>query len=115
VTTAENGATFERGDRAGERTLLVSGEIDLATAPQFRLELEALGLEAHSPAVVDLAGVTFLDSSGISALLAARQELAGTDVTLVLAGPSPQVRRVLEMTGVDGLFEIRDTAEAEGA
>jgi anti-sigma B factor antagonist len=114
VTTPEMGASFERADRAGERILVVTGEIDIATAPQLRCELEALSRGAHSSAVVDLAGVTFLDSSGISALVAARQALAGTDATLVLLEPSPPVRLVLEMSGVDGLFEIRDAATAAG-
>ncbi len=108
VTTPEMGAAFERADRAGELVLVVTGEIDIATAPELRCELEALSRGAHSPVVVDLAGVTFLDSSGISALVAARQALAGSDVTLVLLEPSSPVRLVLEMSGVDALFEIRD-------
>jgi anti-sigma B factor antagonist len=107
VSTRDSGAGFDRGDRDGERVLVVTGEIDIATAPQLRRELEALSREAHSPGIVDLAGVTFLDSSGISALLAARKAVSGTAVTLVLADPSPPVRRVLEIAGVDQLFEVR--------
>lgn len=99
---------FERADRPAGRTLVVSGDVDLATGPQFRIQLDALIAEAHSPAFVDLAAVTFFDSSGLAALLAARQAAEGTDVTLVLVNPSPLARRVLEITGVDALFEICD-------
>jgi anti-anti-sigma factor len=99
---------FEREDRPAGRTLLVSGEIDLVTAPRFRAQLEALIAEAHSPAFVDLSGVTFFDSSGLAALLAARRAAERTDVTLVLVNPSPLTERVLEITGVDELFEICD-------
>lgn len=115
MTTPEMGASFERCDRAGERILVVTGEIDIATAPELRCELDALSLGAHSPVVVDLSGVTFLDSSGISALVAARQAVAGTDATLVLLEPSPPVRLVLEISGVGELFEIRDEATARSA
>ena len=103
-------ASFERCERHGHSTLVVSGEIDLATAAMFRQELIAAAGDAHSPALVDLSAVTFLDSSGLNALVAARRSLEGTDVSLVLLNPSPICRRVLEVTGTDQVFEIVDCA-----
>ena len=100
-------AFFEREDRCGVRTLVVAGEIDLATAPAFRRQLDALINDAHSPAFVDLTGVTFLDSSGLSVLVHARRALAAGDVELVLLNPSRLVRKVLEVSGIGALFEIR--------
>jgi anti-anti-sigma factor len=107
-------ATFERRDRDGCRTLIVSGEIDLVVAASFRDELRALIDEARSPAVVDLSGVTFLDSSGLSALVAARHEVEGTDVELVLLDPPHGCERLLGITGLDRYFEIRYTCPEGG-
>jgi anti-sigma B factor antagonist len=103
-------ATFRRGDRDGCRALTVTGEIDLATAGRFETELRAVISEANSPAEVDLSGVTFIDSSGLYALIRARQQVSETDVRLVLVNPSNACRLVLEVTGTAELFEIATTA-----
>jgi anti-sigma B factor antagonist len=97
---------FQHGERDGCRALAVSGEIDLATAPGLRRELETLIAEAHSPAVLDLSAVTFIDASGLSELVAAKGKVAQTDVQLVLVDPSRPCRRILEITGLDQAFEI---------
>ncbi len=99
-------ATFRRSDRNGFRTLTVTGEIDLATATQFAAELDAVISEARSPADVDLSGVTFIDSSGLSALIRARTNVEGTEVRLVLVNPSKACRQVLALTDTAQLFEI---------
>ena len=97
---------FRHEERDGCRTLALSGEIDIATAPGLRRELETLIAEAHSPAVVDLSAVTFIDASGLSALVAAKRSVAHTDVDIVLLDPSATCLRILEVTGLDGAFEI---------
>ena len=105
-------ASFERRETHGHSTLVVTGEIDIANAPTFLHELLAVAAEAHSPALVDLSAVTFLDSSGLNALVKARRSLEGTDVSLVLLNPSPICRRVFDITGIDTMFEIVDCAPA---
>jgi anti-sigma B factor antagonist len=99
-------ATYEMGNWGENAALLVSGEIDVATVLTFRDALAAVITTAHSPAVVDLSRVTFIDASGISALVAARQAVTDTDVTLVLLDPSTPVRRLLEVVGLDEHFDI---------
>jgi anti-sigma B factor antagonist len=100
------------GSWSEQATLRVSGEVDIATEPTFRRALDAVIAEAHSPAVVDLSQVTFIDARGLSALLAARREVSGTEVTLVLLDPSPSVRRLLEITGLTNHFDI-ESSEGE--
>lgn len=78
----------------------------MATAPNLRSELNRLIAEAHSPAMVDLSAVTFIDASGLSELVAARRRVADTDVEIVLVDPSAPCRRILEVTGLDRAFEI---------
>lgn len=97
---------FHHEERDGRRTLAVSGEIDISTAPGLRRQLDTLIAEAHSPAVIDLSAVTFIDASGLSELVAARCKVAHTDVEIVLVDPSALCRRIFEVTGLDRAFEI---------
>lgn len=100
-------ARFELEDRDGCRTLVVSGEIDISTAPTFSRELETLIGEAHSPAVLDLSAVTFIDASGLSVLVGAHRKVENTDVAIMLLNPSEFCRRILEITGLAAVFEAR--------
>jgi len=98
----------------GRVTLRVTGEIDMSTAPS--VHEAAVGAIRHHPTLdIDLSAVTFMDSSGLHMLLATKQlaERRGGHVRLL--HPTPSVMRVLEVTGVDGMFEIEtDDSPATG-
>ena len=61
--------------------------------------------------VVDLSDVTFVDSTTLGAFVEARAALAGGDA-FVLAAPGLEVRRALEVSGLDRHFAVRDTLES---
>ncbi len=90
-----------RLDVGTERVLHVAVDLDLATKDAFRESL-AGALEGGQPVVIDLAQVTFLDSSGLSVILAAH--LDGADVRL--RGVRPVVRRTLEVAGVTDRLQL---------
>ena len=92
-------------------TMTVHGEIDMATAPQLRHVMtnqlrHGLVTSLH----LDLAGVTFMDSSGAYALLAVQRtaRLLGGD--LVLTRSSPQVGRLLALLALESAFPVEPTA-----
>ncbi|MFI7597940.1 STAS domain-containing protein [Actinoplanes sp. NPDC049681] len=86
------------------RRLVPPAELDLATAePLLTAVREALD-EQPAAIVVDLAGVTFCDSSGIGALLEARALAASAGIPLHVIGARTVIRRSLEITGVLGLL-----------
>jgi anti-anti-sigma factor len=94
-------------------TLRVTGEIDMSTAALVREA--AIHALRHQPALdIDLSGVTFMDSSGLHMLLATRRRAEVQGGHLRLLDPAPRVMRVLEMTGVDGMFEIKIDDSAAG-
>ena len=101
-------STRELGNRA---VVQVAGEVDLETAS--RLGDHALdALREVSPHVVlDLGGVTFMDSTGLKVLLtiSRRAELAGG--SFAIAGASRTVRRILSLTGLDQTFALHDTLD----
>jgi anti-sigma B factor antagonist len=85
----------------GRVVVAVAGEVDLATAPQLAECL--LGITDRDVAV-DLSAVSFLDSSGVSALVAGNKALTATGHSLRTFGEQDNVRRVLEITGLDKVF-----------
>jgi anti-sigma B factor antagonist len=99
---------FRREERQGQRTLVVIGEVDLATGGVFRDELRGLIDDTRSPALIDLSEVSFFDSTGLNALIFAKKRADLTGVRLVLVAPSAFVRRVLDMTGLSTILETRD-------
>lgn len=80
-------------------SVVVRGEVDMATAPQLREALTALLDDGATRLVLDCRGLEFLDSSGIGVLIAVRKRL-GDDGSLTLDAPPAHVRKVLELTGV---------------
>ena len=90
-------------------TALVAGELDHHGARSALRELEeALDAALPRKLVLDLSGVTFMDSSGIAVILRARQKMQLLDGGAAGAGGCrPQARRVLEAAGVNRLVTIK--------
>ena len=87
--------------------LEVDGELDLATAPAL-LDRVRAAVAGHPPAVVlDLADVTFCDSSGINALIDAQAYATRSGIPLRVVNAQRATRRALEVTGVLSLLTGR--------
>ncbi len=84
------------------------GEIDVDTADGIDEAVSLARLAGHSCLVLDLSGVTFLDSQGIKALVVAHQAMAAAGGGLVLRGPRRQVRTILEITGLGEVMSVED-------
>jgi anti-sigma B factor antagonist len=102
----------ERHGPSGVLVVSISGEIDLAAAPAVRACLhEAIGAGA-SRLVIDLSAVSFLDSSALAAILAARMRLADAGHMAVVVSPGSYVRLVLEIAGMPACLDLFDTRDA---
>ena len=82
-------------------TVTLSGEIDTGNCTAVREAISGAGGTPVSHVTVDMSGVTFIDSAGISALLAARDDVGGGHLDVVAV--SAPVNRLLEITGLDML------------
>jgi len=98
--------SIEVSEEAGSATVTAIGEIDVATAPQVERQLLE-HIDAGKAVTLDLHGVSFIDSSGLRALVTARQRAEDTAVAFTLAGRSPAVERLLQVTGLDGVFDTQ--------
>jgi anti-sigma B factor antagonist len=87
--------------RYGPNTYFLGGELDMATVPMLT-DAVATSLEGGGVTTLDLGALTFMDSTGIHALLQMAAEL-GDRGCILLHAPQPRVRRVLELVDVASL------------
>jgi anti-anti-sigma factor len=104
MTDQRSGPLSVDVDRSG--ALVVHGDIDIAGAPT--LETHLLRSENGRPIVLDLDDVAFIDSSGLRTLLTATRRAHQRDSTVCLRNVGITVRRMLEITGTAGQFEIEE-------
>jgi anti-sigma B factor antagonist len=105
----------------GVMALVVRGELDMNTAPELEQKLAEVSSDPPSSTLLDLCACEFIDSTGIALIVHAWQRLdheAGGEGRgrLVLCSDNHQVRRLLDITGVEraiSMHEDRESALAE--
>ena len=91
----------------------LAGDVDLHSAPLLRARLVALADAYAEHVVLDLSAATFLDSMALGVMLAAQKCLVAANGRLDLVVPTPEIRRIFEITMLDQVFDLHDTrAEA---
>lgn len=106
-------------DVDGTRAVVrVEGELDLQGAPVLDDDFRNLVARGVKTVVVDVSAVTFLDSTGLRALVVGREVLSAGGATITLEGVGGVVERVLQMTGLlellTGPADSANTAQATG-
>jgi anti-anti-sigma factor len=95
----------------GAAVVRLAGRLDLASAAQVKQELTRAIVEGHRHLVVDLGEVTFIDSSGLGALIGALKAARLQHGDLRIARPAEQARLVLELTTLDRVLRPYPTVE----
>ena len=90
----------------GRAVVALRGELDVADAASVAAGLNAVAAGARE-LIVDLAGLEFIDSSGLAALVVARKQARKAGGDLLLAGPQDQVLRVIAATRLTGVFSVQ--------
>ncbi|MFJ4698932.1 MULTISPECIES: STAS domain-containing protein [unclassified Streptomyces] len=90
----------------------LTGELDHHTAPDVRDALTGVRLAPGRQLTLDLAGVTFCDSSGLTVLIASRNHALTAGATLVLAAVPERVSRIIRVVGLEPVFPTHPTAGA---
>ena len=85
----------------GDGRLILRGELDIATAPQVEDAALAMLEQRVSTLVIDLSGLTFIDSSGLRTLIVLNDRATSEDWTLALIRPAEPSLSVLQITGGD--------------
>ncbi|MBI3947677.1 MAG: STAS domain-containing protein [Armatimonadetes bacterium] len=100
------------GDNRRAVIVQVVGEVDVYTAPRLKDKLLQVERDGVHHIVVDLTEVGFIDSVGLGVLIGALRRARAGGGTLVLCGPNPRIRRILDITGLSSAFTVsQDTDE----
>jgi len=84
--------------------LVLTGELDLVSAPELDRQVRALGGASHGRLLIDLSGLEFMDSTGLASMIHAQRSAAANGHELSLRRGPDQVQRLLELTGLSGQF-----------
>lgn len=82
------------------------GEVDLATAPNFERAVTALFSQGATSLAVDLSGVSYLDSTGVSVLMKAVKQTRDRGGDLAIVGVSDRAMRVMKLLNLDRLVRL---------
>ena len=100
-------------ERRGSMVLArLEGEMDLESSPLLRQRLDDEIAAGGQHMILDMAGVTFLDSSGLGVILGRYRRIKEVGGDLAIAQPPPPIRRVLEVSGILSIVPVRGSGEA---
>ena len=95
--------------RSGSIDLItLTGELVMASCAEVRSRIQKIVDTGNGHLALDLAGVPFMDSSGLSALVSALKEARKKNGKVVLIHVAPEVQALLELTRLHQMFEIYD-------
>jgi anti-sigma B factor antagonist len=97
--------------RDGAVVVRLAGELDLYNADAVRAALFEAASDAADRLVVDMAGVSFIDSTALGVLIEARSRLENRSA-FFLAAPGLETRRALEVSGLDRHFNVQDSVDS---
>jgi anti-sigma B factor antagonist len=98
--------------RPAVTALRLDGRLNLVSAPQLKAAVTTAVQDGYPRVVVDLSAVTFLDSSGLGALIAGLKATRQAGGDLRMTGANEQVRTVLRLTNLDRVLRPYETVEA---
>lgn len=101
---------IETRDAPPFRVILLSGDVDLHSSPQARQAILD-GLKAGKPLLVDLSGVSYMDSSGVASLVEGYQTARKQGIEFGLAAPAAAAMNVLRLARLDKVFPIHASIE----
>lgn len=95
----------------GVKVLDVTGEIDVYTAPQFKEAVNGILESGQKHLIINMAGVTYMDSSGFGTLLSATKRLRPQGGTVNLVKCNSSIDRILRITRLNTIFGTYDSVE----
>jgi anti-sigma B factor antagonist len=93
----------------------VAGELDVSTVPAFNKQLSELRNSSATTLKLDLSGTTFMDSTGLSAVLVAEMHARMRGQRFVVVAGPPHVHELFKLTGVDNFLEVVGPEENSAA
>jgi anti-anti-sigma factor len=99
--------TIDERTRAGGAELALAGDLDMSATFVLEPVLDRVLAGAPGELVLDLAGVPFVDSSGLGLLIATHERADRAGVDMAISGAAPEIQRVFHIVGLDGVLPVR--------
>ena len=99
--------TIDERSRGDGAELALSGDLDMSATFVLEPVLDRLLADVPNELVLDLAGVPFVDSSGLGLLIATHERADRAGVDMAIAGAGPEIQRVFQIAGLDGVLPVR--------
>jgi anti-sigma B factor antagonist len=97
---------------AETQVIVLGGEVDLYTAPEFKERMVELIEDGKKRIVVDLSAATFIDSTTLGVLVGGVKRLRPSGGSLALVCTDQNITKIFEITGLDRVFAIHASREA---
>src|SRR5699024_6565776 len=94
-------------ENGNQKTVFVSGEIDIYTAPKLKRELHELGNKSSQMIIVDLNDVHYMDSTGLGVFISVLKLTKEHDSHLKLVNLNERVLRLFQITGLNEIMDIQ--------
>ena len=93
-------------------TAEATGRVDGVNASEFEQTLRDTIQDDDTAVILDLAGITYLSSAGLRAILLTARSLSQRKAKFMLCSPSAPIREVFEISGFDKIIPVHDTRDA---
>ncbi len=109
MTRVPHPLRFDISEGDGRVTIAISGDLDMAGTLRFQPQLDRLMEDVRPDVLVlDLRGVDFIDSVGLSLLVEAHETALGGDFRLAIVRGTREVQRIFELAGYEGVLPFVD-------
>jgi anti-sigma B factor antagonist len=102
---------YQTRNESGVTIIDLDGEIDVSQAPRLRKTIIDLLENNTTPLLINMSDVVYIDSAGLSVIIAAHRKARDTGTPFGLCGPQQPVRQVFHITGMDKVISIFADAE----
>ncbi len=107
ASSGEGGAlSVSVSEQESTLKVAVTGELDVSTVPAFNKQLSELRNSSATTLKLDLTGTTFMDSTGLSAVLVAEMHARMRGQRFVVVAGPPHVHELFKLTGVDNFLDV---------
>ncbi|MFQ5612464.1 MAG: STAS domain-containing protein [Anaerolineae bacterium] len=93
------------------RLVRLEGRLDAAGSPEVRDKLRSLAAQEQPKLIIDLSQVSFIDSSGLGALVSGLKAARQQNGDILLAGAQQQAQTLFKLTMLDQIFKVYDSPE----
>jgi len=93
----------------GNYTIVVSGEIDICSAPDFKEKLYSAIGDIPADVVLDFTNLEYIDSMGLGILVGALKRIKGHGHDIVIKNAGSTVKKLFRITGLDKVFVMEES------